>query len=185
MTNFIKKNYTQRHNNGLPPIHPGLILREEFLRPIFPDNNSPLGFDVHAVAARTGIHASHLKPLLQGQVNLTAEDAFHLARYFGTLVDLWLGLQEAYDVKMFEVSSAFKAIEEIKPHQKKDGVLVPLTTSELLENPCPHLRRATNLIREAQDLISTNDPGQRLIGQLEAFLKDMGVKTIDETVKEP
>jgi hypothetical protein len=44
----------------------------------------------------------------------------------------------------------------------------------------PELLRAIFLIRKAHDLISTNDPRQSLIGQLDGFLKDMGVTTIDE-----
>jgi addiction module HigA family antidote len=69
----------------LPPIHPGEILREEFLR--------PLGLSAGAVAKAVGVPRSRIERLATEQVELSPDTALRLARFFGTSADFWMTLQ--------------------------------------------------------------------------------------------
>ena len=72
----------------LPPVHPGEILREEFL--------APLGLSAGAVARATRVPRTRIERLVNERVDLTPDTAVRLARYFGTSAEFWLNLQNAY-----------------------------------------------------------------------------------------
>ena len=78
----------------LPPIHPGEILREEFLRPL---NLSP-----YAVAPAVGVPRTRIERLANEQTPVTADTALRLARYFGTSAAFWMGIQTQYDLERAE-----------------------------------------------------------------------------------
>lgn len=110
---MIKKTeYTARHVNSMPAVHPGEFLKKEFL--------IHSGEDVYQFAKNTGINTNHLNSLLACESKITVEDAFRLARYLGTTIDVWLGLQEAYDVKCFERFGPLDHIwRKVKPRVAK------------------------------------------------------------------
>jgi addiction module HigA family antidote len=72
----------------LPPVHPGEVLREDFLRPM---NLSP-----YAVARAVGVPRTLIKRLANER---TADTALRLARYFGTSPAFWMGMQAQYDLE--------------------------------------------------------------------------------------
>jgi addiction module HigA family antidote len=74
----------------LPPVHPGEILKEEFLE--------PLGMSVYALAAALQVPRTRLNDIVLGRRSVTAETALRLAKYFGTSADFWMGLQAQYDL---------------------------------------------------------------------------------------
>jgi len=74
----------------LSPIHPGEILREEFLR--------PLGMTAHALAMALQVPAPRINDIVRERRTVTADTALRLAKYFGTSVEFWTGLQADYDV---------------------------------------------------------------------------------------
>ena len=76
----------------LPPIHPGEVLREEFLKPMQLSQNR--------LALDNGVHARHINVIVLGKRSITADTALRLARYFGTSPQFWLGLQADYDLDM-------------------------------------------------------------------------------------
>jgi addiction module HigA family antidote len=116
MPAFIKKNYTEKHNNGLPPMHPGYLLQVEFLE--------PLGLPAQVLADRIGVPHRHIRRVLAYDAPIDTDLAFRLARYFGMSIDFWLTFQQAYDVKVLEARKpVMTAIRQIKPHPKKDGAL--------------------------------------------------------------
>jgi addiction module HigA family antidote len=78
----------------LPPVHPGEILREEFLRPM---NLSP-----YAVARAVGVPRTRIERLAREQSALTADTALRLARYFETSPAFWMGIQSQYDLERAE-----------------------------------------------------------------------------------
>ncbi|MBV9288655.1 MAG: HigA family addiction module antidote protein [Hyphomicrobiales bacterium] len=78
----------------LPPIHPGEILREEFLRPM---NLSP-----YAVARALGVPRTRIERLAREQTALTADTALRLARFFQTSPAFWMGIQAQYDLERAE-----------------------------------------------------------------------------------
>lgn len=92
----------------LPPIHPGEILREDFL----PDYNlKPYG-----LAKALGVSRNRIERLVREEVALTADTALRLSRYFGTSAEMWLNMQRKYDLEKaaIELGDKLKEIEPIK-----------------------------------------------------------------------
>ena len=72
-------------------IHPGEILREEFL--------IPLKLSAYRLARDTGMPATRISQILKGKRRITADTALRLAQYFGNSPDFWLGIQDEYDLR--------------------------------------------------------------------------------------
>lgn len=93
--------------NGMRPIHPGEILREEFL--------SPLGMSAHALAMALRVPAPRINDIVRERRGVTPDTALRLARYFGGDPESWLTLQLAYDLRVAELASAEKIAKEVDP----------------------------------------------------------------------
>jgi antitoxin HigA-1 len=78
----------------LPPVHPGEVLREDFLRPM---NLSP-----YTVARAVGVPRTRIERLANEETAVTADTALRLARYFGTSPAFWMGIQTQYDLERAE-----------------------------------------------------------------------------------
>jgi addiction module HigA family antidote len=78
--------------NGMRPIHPGEILREEIM--------SPLGLSANALAIALRVPAPHINDIARERRAVTADTALRLSRYFGTSAEFWLRLQSDYDMKI-------------------------------------------------------------------------------------
>lgn len=76
----------------LPPIHPGEILREEFLL--------PLSISPYRLAKDTKVPARRINEIVRGARAIRADTALRLARYFGTSEKFWLNLQARYDLEV-------------------------------------------------------------------------------------
>ena len=90
-----------------PSIHPGEILRTEFL--------DPLGITPYALARDTGIDKGNLSRILNGKSSITAETALRLGTFFGTGPESWLNLQAHYDLEVARGRSLEKIEREVKP----------------------------------------------------------------------
>ena len=75
---------------ALPPLRPGEVLLEEFMR--------PMGITSRALAAALGVPSNRISLIVNGSRNVTAETALLLARHFGTTAELWMNLQTAHDL---------------------------------------------------------------------------------------
>jgi antitoxin HigA-1 len=75
----------------LPPIHPGEILREEFMR--------PLGLSSNALANAIGVTPARVNEIVRERRGISADTALRLARYFGTDAQSWMNLQQRYDLE--------------------------------------------------------------------------------------
>ena len=91
----------------LPNIHPGEVLREEFL--------GPMDITAYRFAKDTGLPHSRVSDLLAGKRGVSADTALRLARYFGTTADFWLNLQTAYDLEEAERDHGDEIRENIQP----------------------------------------------------------------------
>ena len=80
--------------NKMRPIHPGEVLREEFL--------VPLGVNPHALAMALKVPAPRINDIVRERRSITPDTALRLARYFGTTPQFWLNLQASYDLKIAE-----------------------------------------------------------------------------------
>lgn len=92
--------------NRLPPIHPGEILLEEFIK--------PLGLSQYRVAKDIGVPALRISQIVRGQRSITADTALRLAHYFGTSANVWLRLQARYDLEVAEAKLAKRINREVK-----------------------------------------------------------------------
>ena len=75
----------------LPPIHPGEILDEEFLR--------PMNITQYRLAKSIGVDARRVHAIVHGQRSITAETALLFSRFFGNSAAFWMGLQSQYDLE--------------------------------------------------------------------------------------
>ncbi len=76
--------------SGMRPIHPGEVLREEFLQ--------PMGLSAHALALALHVPAPRINDIVRERRAVTADTAMRLARYFGTSAEFWMGLQADYEM---------------------------------------------------------------------------------------
>lgn len=77
--------------NRMRPVHPGEILREEFL--------APLSMSAHALAIALSVPATRIHEIVNERRGVSADTAERLARYFGGDAVSWLNLQATYDLK--------------------------------------------------------------------------------------
>jgi len=93
--------------NGMRPVHPGEVLREDFLL--------PLGMSANALAKALNVPAPRINDLVRERRGVTADTAMRLARYFGGDARSWLNLQAAYDLRIAEIANAKRIEREIAP----------------------------------------------------------------------
>ena len=93
--------------NGMRPIHPGEVLREDFLK--------PLGMSANALARALNVAAPRVNDIVRERRGVSADTAMRLARYFGGDARSWLNLQTAYDLRIAETTSAKRIAREISP----------------------------------------------------------------------
>lgn len=90
----------------LPPVHPGEVLREDFMK--------PLGLSQYRVAGDIGVPPLRISQIVRGKRAVTADTAMRLARYFGTSAAIWLRLQVRYDLEIAERRAARRIHREVK-----------------------------------------------------------------------
>jgi addiction module HigA family antidote len=84
--------------NGMRPVHPGEVLREDYLE--------PLSMSVNALAQCLKVPASRMNDIVLGRRGITADTAMRLARYFGGDAESWLNLQSKYELRTAELEAA-------------------------------------------------------------------------------
>jgi len=93
----------KKSNALMPPVHPGEVLREDFMKPMRLSINK-LALDLHVPATRIG-------EIVHDRRRVTADTALRLARYFNTNPEFWLNLQNFFDLELERRSDAAAAIE--------------------------------------------------------------------------
>ena len=93
--------------NGMRPVHPGEILREDYL--------VPLGMTATALAKALNVPAARINDIVRERRSVTADTAMRLARYFGGDARSWLNLQAGYDLRVAEIRNAKRIKREIAP----------------------------------------------------------------------
>ena len=94
--------------NGMRPVHPGEILREEL---------DTIGLSANALAKALGVPVNRIILILNGQRGVTADTALRLARYFGTTPQLWLNLQKTWELRRAEIETGGEIAERVAPRQ--------------------------------------------------------------------
>lgn len=93
--------------NRMRPVHPGEVLREEYL--------VPLGLSANALARALHVTPARINDIVRGRRGVTGDTSLRLARYFGTDAQSWLNLQSAYDLRVAEIAAAKRIEREVKP----------------------------------------------------------------------
>ena len=93
--------------DGMRPVHPGEILREDYL--------VPLGTNANALANALNVPTPRINDIVRERRGVSADTAMRLARYFGGDARSWLNLQAAYDLRVAEIASAKRIEREIAP----------------------------------------------------------------------
>jgi addiction module HigA family antidote len=91
----------------LAPVHPGEILLEEFM--------SPLALSRNALARALRVPANHVSDVVNEKRGISATMALRLARYFGTSPELWLGLQQDFELDVAREKAAGRIEREVLP----------------------------------------------------------------------
>jgi antitoxin HigA-1 len=95
-------------NKVLPPVHPGEILLEEFMK--------PMGISQNELARDLKIPVRRINEIVRGRRGLTIDTALRLSRHFGTSVEFWLNLQTHYELEVAEDNNLRERInKEVSP----------------------------------------------------------------------
>ena len=92
----------------LAPVHPGEVLRDEFL--------TPLALSVYQLAQALKVSRPRLNEVVLGRRGVTVDTALRLGRYFGTTPEFWLNLQTRYDLDVAELTVRREIELQIEPH---------------------------------------------------------------------
>src|SRR5438477_4630795 len=92
----------------MEPVHPGEILREDFMK--------PMGLSVNKLALELHVPATRIGEIVHERRRITAETALRLARFFHTNAEFWLNLQNFYDLEVSRRSGKMSEIErQVQP----------------------------------------------------------------------
>lgn len=94
----------------LKNIHPGDVLKEEFL--------TPLGISAYRLCMDIGVPQTRISEILKGNRSITADTALRLSEYFGNTPNFWLGLQNDFDIEeeLLAKGSDLKLIKRYSPN---------------------------------------------------------------------
>jgi antitoxin HigA-1 len=93
----------KRNETLMPAVHPGEVLREDFMK--------PLRLTVNKLALKLHVPATRIGEIVHGRRRVTAETALRLARYFHNNAEFWLNLQNFYDTEVSRRSGKISEIE--------------------------------------------------------------------------
>lgn len=94
--------------NKMRPVHPGEILGDEL---------EELGMSANSLAKALAVPTNRITAILNGQRGVTADTALRLARYFGTTPQFWLNLQNAFELRVAETTSAKDVAKQVQPRE--------------------------------------------------------------------
>lgn len=98
--------------NGMRPVHPGEVLREDYLK--------PLGMTPNALAKALHVPASRINDIVLERRGVTADTALRLERFFGSDAQGWINMQATYDLKIAEKAARKTISKEIVPRASMD-----------------------------------------------------------------
>ncbi len=101
----------------MPPVHPGEMLREEFLR--------PLNLSMHALALTLGVPATRIAEIVHERRGISGDTALRLGEYFRVGPEFWMNLQARYELEVARDARDASGAKSIPPAPvDKDGVLL-------------------------------------------------------------
>src|SRR5207248_9516984 len=98
---------TKKQKPPLPLVHPGEVLREEFL--------NPLGWSVNKLAASLRVPTQRINEIVRERRSISADTALRLARFFGTTPEFWINLQAMHDLTKARMESGEAIARDVRP----------------------------------------------------------------------
>jgi addiction module HigA family antidote len=96
------------NGRDFPPVHPGEILLEEFLK--------PMNISQYRLAESIRVPARRINEIVLEKRGITADTALRLSRFFGNSAQFWMNLQTRYELESARELSAFSIDREVRPH---------------------------------------------------------------------
>jgi antitoxin HigA-1 len=96
-----------KEKKALPPIHPGEILSEDFIK--------PLNLSMNKLALGLRVPVTRIAEIVHGERSITADTALRLARYFDTSPQFWMNLQRDYDLHVAEDAKFAEISRDVRP----------------------------------------------------------------------
>ena len=96
------------NGRDFPPVHPGEILLEEFLR--------PMSISQYRLAESIHVPARRINEIVLKKRGITADTALRLSRFFGNSAQFWMNLQTRYELELARDLSASSIDREVRPH---------------------------------------------------------------------
>ncbi|MCX5853236.1 MAG: HigA family addiction module antitoxin [Deltaproteobacteria bacterium] len=96
------------NGRDFPPVHPGEVLLEEFLK--------PMGISQYRLAERIHVPARRINEIVLEKRGITADTALRLSRFFGNSAQFWMNLQTRYELESARDLSASSIDREVRPH---------------------------------------------------------------------
>ena len=95
----------------MPPVHPGEILAEEFMK--------PLGLSQNALARSLGVPPGRIGEIVNGRRAITGDSALRLARYFNMTPGFWMNLQTHYDLEVAKDAAGAEIKARVRPRKRE------------------------------------------------------------------
>lgn len=113
----------RRYKDRMPPLHPGEMLREEFM--------VPLGLSANALALALRVPATRISEIVNERRGITADTALRLGRYFRMTPEFWMNLQSHYDLESTRetVEAEIRRVVTPAPRDRKTGGLKQAMTA--------------------------------------------------------
>jgi addiction module HigA family antidote len=96
--------------NNMRPIHPGEMLREDFL--------IPLGMSAHALAMAIHVPVQRINDIVREKRSLSPDSDLRLSRYFGTTPEFWMNLQSAFDLRTAQIGKMADIERVVRPRDR-------------------------------------------------------------------
>ncbi len=97
----------RRHKRVLPPIHPGEMLREEFM--------VPMGLSANALAIAIGVPATRIGEIVHERRGISGDTALRLGRYFRMTAEFWMNLQSRYELESARYTMENAVLKSVRP----------------------------------------------------------------------
>ncbi len=101
----------------LAPVHPGEILREEYMR--------PFGLSMNRLALDLRVPVTRISEIVRGRRGITSDTALRLARYFNTTPQFWMNLQIHYDLEVTKDRELARIKRDVRPIAASSALSAP------------------------------------------------------------
>ena len=109
LSTIIRKKVRMARKKVIAPVHPGEILKEDFLK--------PLNLSVNRLSMDLRVPVTRMNDIVRGKRSITADTALRLAKYFGTTAQVWINLQSSYDLQKAEDAAGQRIEREVRSRE--------------------------------------------------------------------